>query len=87
MNNSQKNISKISKLFSSIDNFLIEEKEQKLKAKLGKKIKDSIFTDEVLTKLNEHDFSGVADKEEDVVILFSTIFPIFIKDKGIIFRL
>ena len=87
MNNSQKNISKISKLFSSIDNFLIEEKEQKLKAKLGKKIKDSIFTDEVLTKLNEHDFSGVADKEEDVVILYSTIFPIFIKDKGIIFRL
>lgn len=34
MNNSQKNISKISKLFSSIDNFLIEEKEQKVKSKI-----------------------------------------------------
>lgn len=87
MNNSPKNKSKISKLFSSIDNFLIEEKEQKLKAKLGKKIKNFIFTDEILTKLNEHDFSGVADREEDIVMLFSTIFPIFIKDKGIVFRL
>ncbi|WP_272725855.1 hypothetical protein, partial [Escherichia coli] len=47
----------------------------------------SIFTDEVLTKLNEHAFSGVADKEEVVVILFSTIFLIVIKDKGILFRL
>ncbi|WP_291649296.1 hypothetical protein [Clostridium sp.] len=87
MNNSQKNTSKISKLFSSIDNFLIEGKEQKLKAKLGNKIKNSIFTDEILKKLNEHDFTGIAGEEEDIVILFSTIFPIFIKENGIVFRL
>lgn len=87
MNNSEKNIKKISRLFSSIDNFLIEGKEQKLKMTLGKKIKDCIFTDEILTRINEHDFTGVVDKEEDVVVLFSTIFPIFIKEDDTIFRL
>nr|WP_207715333.1 hypothetical protein [Clostridium saccharoperbutylacetonicum] len=67
---------------------LNEEKEQKLKLKLGKEIKNRIFTDEILTKLNENDFSDLIDKEEnDITTLFSSIFPIFIKKNDIIFRL
>jgi hypothetical protein len=80
-------MSKFNKFFSSIDNLLSEEKEQKLKAKLGSKIKDAIFTEEILEKLNEHDFTGIADEEEDIVMLFSTIFPIFVKNDDVVFRL
>lgn len=80
-------MSKFNKLFSSIDNFISEEKEQKLKAKLGNKIKDAIFTEGILEKLNEHDFTGIANEEEDIVMLFSTIFPIFVKKENVVFRL
>lgn len=78
---------KFTDFFTSIDNLLSEEKEQKLKAKLGNKIKDKIFTEEILEKLNEHDFTGIADENEDIVMLFSTIFPIFVKKDNIVFRL
>ncbi len=78
---------KFTDFFNSIDNLLSEEKEQKLKAKLADKIKSKIFTEEILEKLNEHDFSGLADEEEDILMLFSTIFPIFIKKDDIVFRL
>ena len=57
-NNSTKGTSPFNKLFNSIDNLLIEEKEQRLKLKLAKEIKSSIFTDEIVMKLNENDFSG-----------------------------
>lgn len=76
------------RLISSIDNLLIEEKEQKLKLKLGKEIKNSIFTDEIVMKLNENDFSGLVDDEDnDIEMFFSSIFPIIIKKGDIIFRL
>ena len=76
------------KLFNSIDNLLIEEKEQRLKIKLAKQIKSSIFTDEIVMKLNENDFSGLMDTEgNNIVTLFSSIFPIFIKKGDTIFRL
>lgn len=78
---------KFTDFFNSIDNLLSEEKEQKLKIKLADKIKSKIFTEEILEKLNEHDFSGIANEEEDIVMLFSTIFPIFVKKDGIVFRL
>lgn len=78
---------KFNDFFTSIDNLLSEEKEQKLKVKLASKIKSKIFTEEILEKLNEHDFTGIADEEEDVVMLFSTIFPVFVKKDGIVFRL
>lgn len=78
---------KFTNFFTSIENLLSEEKEQKLKAKLGNKIKDKIFTEEILEKLNEHDFTGIADENEDIVMLFSTIFPIFVKKDNIVFRL
>ena len=42
--NSRKKIMPIEKILYSIDNLLIEGKEQKLKGKLAKKIKNSIFT-------------------------------------------
>ena len=78
---------KFTEFFTSIDNLLSEEKEQKLKVKLASKIKSKIFTEEILEKLNEHDFTGIVDEEQDIVMLFSTIFPVFVKKDGIVFRL
>lgn len=78
---------KVAEFFDSIDKLFNEEKEQKLKVKLAKKIKESIFTDDILEKLNEHDFTGLADEEEDLVMLFSSIFPVIVEDKDIVFRL
>lgn len=86
--NSKKSGGTFNKLLNSLDNLLNEEKEQKLKFKLGKEIKNRIFTEEILTKLNENDFSDLIDKEEnDITTLFSSIFPIFIKKNDVIFRL
>lgn len=88
--NPTKNKGALYKLFNSIDSLLTEEKEQKLKVKLAKQIKNSIFTDAILIKLNENDFSGLIDENENdnnIVTLFSSIFPIFIKKNDIIFRL
>jgi len=86
-NNPSKKLKTIDKILSSIDNLLIEGKEQKLKSKLGRKIKDSIFTDEILTKLNEYDFTCVIEEQDNIFKLFESIFPIFVKEKEIIFRL
>ena len=87
-NNFKKYVGPINKLFNSIDNLLIEEREQRLKVKLGKEIKNSIFNDEIVMKLNENDFSGLIDEEDnDMAMLFSSIFPIFIKKGDVIFRL
>jgi DNA-directed RNA polymerase beta subunit len=83
----QEDENSINRLLSSIDNLLRDEKERKLRIKLGNKIKDSIFTDEIMTKLNESDFSGLIDEEEEIVFLFSMLFPVFVEDKGITFRL
>lgn len=80
-------ISHLNKILDSIDNLLIENKEQKLKTKLAEKIKNNIFTDEILSKVNEYDFSEVLDDEQNVVKLFDSIFPIFIKKDSVIFRL
>jgi hypothetical protein len=85
--NSRKKIMPIEKILYSIDNLLIEGKEQKLKGKLAKKIKNSIFTEEILSKLHECDFTGLIDEEDNVLKLFESIFPIFIKNGNTIFRL
>ena len=85
--NSRKNIMSIGKIICSIDRLLIEGKEQRLKAKLSKQIKNSIFTNDILAKLNECDFTGIIDEEESVVKLFDSIFPIFINDNNATFRL
>lgn len=86
--NSPKGIGPFNKLFNSIDNLLIEEREQRLKIKLSKEIKNSIFTDEIVMKLNENDFSGLIHEEgNNIVTLFSSIFPIFVKKGDVIFRL
>ncbi|MCT8975016.1 hypothetical protein N4T77_00235 [Clostridium sp. CX1] len=84
---SQEVESSINRLLSSIDDLLRDEKERKLRIKLGNKIKDSIFTDEIMTKLNESDFSGLIYEEEEIVFLFSMLFPVFVEKEGIIFRL
>ncbi|WP_315069086.1 hypothetical protein [uncultured Clostridium sp.] len=87
-NNSQKGMNPLNKLFSSIDNLLNEEREQKLKLKLAKEIKNIIFTDEIVKKLNENDFSGLIDEDDnDITRLFASIFPIFVKQGDVIFRL
>lgn len=86
-NSSAKSTNPFNKLFSSIDNLLMEEKEQKLKSKLGKEIKNSIFTSEIVAKLNEYDLTGLVDEEVNIEILFSSIFPVFVKRGEVIYRL
>lgn len=87
-NNSKKSVHTFNKLFASIDNLLVEEKEQRLKLKLGKEIKNSIFTNEIIKKINEDDISDFVNEEDNrIKALFSSIFPIFIKNGDIIFRL
>lgn len=86
--NSKKSMCTFNRLFNSIDNLLVEEREQRLKLKIGKELKNSIFTNEIITKLNENDFSCLVDEEDnDMTALFSSIFPIFIKNGDVIFRL
>lgn len=80
-------LSHLDKILDSLDNLLIENKEQKLKTKLAEKIKNNIFTDEIVTKMNEYDFSEFLDEEQNIVKLFDSIFPIFIKKDNAIFRL
>lgn len=87
MSEEKKNKRPFNKFFDSIDNLLIVEKEQKLKLKLSREIRDSIFTNEVAVKLNENDLSGLIDEGEDLPTLFSNIFPIFVKKGEVVFRL
>lgn len=84
---SNKKLSHIDKILESIDSLLIENKEQKLKTKLAEKIRESIFTDEIVTKMNECDFSEILEEDQSVVKLFDSIFPIFVKKDNTIFRL
>ncbi|MBU3215336.1 hypothetical protein LL033_06945 [Clostridium estertheticum] len=77
----------LNKLFNSIDNLLSDEKEQKLRSKLGKEIRKCIFTDDIVERLNENDFSGMVEEEGESIVLFSMIFPIFVEKNGVIFRL
>ncbi|MBU3093139.1 hypothetical protein KPL35_13775 [Clostridium sp. CF011] len=77
----------LNKLIDSIDNLLSDEKEQKLRSKLGKEVRKYIFTDEIVKKLNESDFSGLVEQEEEIEMLFSMIFPVFIEKDDVFFRL
>ncbi|MFT5875687.1 MAG: hypothetical protein ACI8WT_004683 [Clostridium sp.] len=77
----------LNKLFDSIDNLLFDEKEQKLRSKLGKEIRKCIFTDDIIKKLNENDFSGLVEEKEEIEVLFSMIFPVFVQKNDVIFRL
>ena len=77
----------LKKLFNSIDNLLSDEKEQNLRTKLAKEIRKCIFTDDILERLNENDFSGMVEEEEEPMVLFSMIFPIFVEKNDVIFRL
>ena len=43
--------SPLNKLFNSIDNLLSDEKEEKLRSKLGKEIRKCIFTEDIIEKL------------------------------------
>lgn len=85
--NQRKKIMPIQKILYSIDNLLIEGKEQKLKVKIARKIKNSIFVEEIISKLNECDFTGLIDEEDNILKLFDSIFPIFITRDNITFRL
>ncbi|EET86222.1 conserved hypothetical protein [Clostridium carboxidivorans P7] len=85
--NLSENKNSISRLLSSIDNLLRDEKERKFRIKLGNRIKDCIFTDEIMAELNESDFSGLIDEEEEIVFLFSMLFPVFVEKEGVTFRL
>ncbi|URZ17702.1 hypothetical protein [Clostridium felsineum] len=77
----------INKLFTSIDNLFAAEKEQNLRSKLGKEIKNLIFTDDIITKLYETDFSDLVDESEKANSIFSNIFPVYIRRETASFRL
>ncbi|NNU74697.1 hypothetical protein [Clostridium estertheticum] len=77
----------LSKLFNSIANFLSDEKEQTLRSKLGKEIRECIFTEDIVEKLYKNDFTGLVDDEEEIVVLYSMIFPVFVEKDNVIFRL
>lgn len=77
----------VNKLLNSVSYLLNDEKERKLRTKLSNKIKDSIFTDKILKMLNEGDFSGLADEQEEAVFLFSMLFPVVVNENDIAFRL
>ena len=77
----------LNKLFDSIDNLLADEKVQKLRSKLGKEMRKRIFTEEIIKELNENDFSGLVEREEELEAFFSMIFPVFIEENDVIFRL
>lgn len=77
----------VNRLLDSIDYLLKDEKERKLRARLGSRIKNCIFTDAILTMLNEGDFSGLADEQDEIVFLFSTLFPVVVNERGVTFRL
>lgn len=89
MNETNSNISKspFNKLLYSLDNILTEDREQRLKLKLSNEIKNSIFTTEIVTKLNEYDIEDLVDGEINIRTLFSSIFPVFVKKDNVIFRL
>lgn len=75
------------KLINSFDNLLLDEKQQKLKGRLGKKIREKVFTEDIITEINENDISGIMDEEEEMSYIFSSIFPVIIKKDNLIFRL
>jgi len=77
----------LNKLFHSIDNLLSDEKEQNLRTKLAKEIRKCIFTDDIVERLNENDFSGLVEEKEEPMVLFSMIFPVFVQKGDVIFRL
>jgi len=79
--------SPLNNLFNSIDNLLSDEKEEKLRSKLGKEIRKCIFTDDIIEKLNENDFSGLVEEEKKITVLFSMIFPVFVEKNDVTFRL
>lgn len=77
-------------LFSTLDNRLLIEKEQKLRTKLGNQIYNCIFSEDIMHKINLVDFSDIGlinDSNDERAFLFSTIFPVFIEKNGIAFRL
>lgn len=77
----------IKNIISSIDNLLIKGKEENLKEYIGEKIKESIFTDDIVNEINKYDFTGMIDEEDIRIQLFESIFPIFIEKENVIYRL
>lgn len=77
----------LNKLLVSINNLISDEKEQKLRSKLGKEIRSFIFTDNIVNKLNGNGYSGFVEGTEETMVLFSMIFPVFVEIDGITFRL
>ncbi len=75
------------KLFGHVDEFFKENKDQELKARLAKQIKSKIFTEDILNKLNEADFTGFVDEDNVIIELFDSIFPIVIRKDAVRFKL
>ncbi len=80
----------IEDIISSIGNYVSKEKEEELREKVSMSIKVKIFSSEVEDCLNSRDFSHVGlldNSSDDKTFMFSTIFPIFVKDREATFRL
>lgn len=78
---------KKNKLLNSLDKIFAEGKEQKLKIKLAQKIKNKLFTGDILDEINECDITDFLDEDDHIVEVFESIFPIEIKADNSIFRL
>lgn len=86
--NTQKNY--IDNFFNSIENYVSSEKEEELRAKVSTSIREKIFSKDIEDCLNSRDFSDVClfdDSCQNISFLFSTIFPVFVEDRGATFRL
>ncbi len=86
-NRPRENKNLIKRLVSSMDDLMLSEKERKLRVSLGNRIKECIFTKEIVEKLNESDFTGMADEDEEIVYIFSKLFPVVIYEGNTVFRL
>ncbi|MBC2581328.1 hypothetical protein [Clostridium sp. DJ247] len=89
-NNKQKKNKYINNLFNSIENYISKGKEEELRDKISSIIREKIFSKDIEECLNFRDFSDVGfldNSVENVAFLFSTMFPVFIEERGVTFRL
>ncbi|MEQ8196649.1 MAG: hypothetical protein ABRQ27_01340 [Clostridiaceae bacterium] len=80
----------VESLLSTVEKYISKGKEEELREKISKSIRKKIFSKEIEEIINSRDFSDVIESEsntEDIAFLFSNIFPVYIEENGISFRL
>lgn len=80
----------IDSIVNSIESYISKNKEEELREKIAISIKSKIFSDDIEECLNSRDFSSIGlldNSGEEANFMFSTIFPIFVENRGATFRL